>query len=210
MFRNLLSVALISLVSLSARAEPGEAALARFLDGVTSYQASFTQVQTDDRGMKIQSSRGTMALARPGKFRWQYAAPAEQLIVTDGSKLWLYDQDLKQVTVRPAEEALQGTPAALLSQKKTLTETFTVRDEGEVDGVKKLKLTPRSKESDFQDVSLWLKGSAPVRMLFRDTLGGATDITFSEARTNARLDADLFRFTPPKGVEVIDATGPQD
>lgn len=202
--RTLLAGSLLSLASL-AQAESAEAALARFLDGLSSYQASFTQLQTDERGLKIQSSSGTMALSRPGKFRWQYAAPAEQLIVTDGRKLWLYDQDLQQVTIRPAEEALQGTPAALLSQKKTLTETFVVSDEGDADGVKQLKLVPKSKDSDFQDVSLWLKGGAPVRMVFRDTLGGATDITFSQGKTNAKLDAALFRFTPPKGVEVIDA-----
>ena len=204
MFRLSAAAVLFALAPF-AHAESAEAALARFLDGVTSYQASFTQVQTDERGLKIQSSSGTMALSRPGKFRWAYAAPAEQLIVTDGVKLWLYDQDLKQVTVRPAAEALQGTPAALLSQKKTLTETFTVSDAGEADGVKKLKLVPKSKESDFQDVSLWLKGAAPVRMVFRDTLGGATDITFTQGKTNTKLDAGLFRFTPPKGVEVIDA-----
>ncbi len=203
MRRSLLAAALLSLATL-AQAESAEAALARFLDGVTSYQANFTQVQTDEKGLKIQSSTGTMALSRPGKFRWQYAKPSDQLIVTDGNKLWLYDEDLKQVTVRPAEEALNGTPAALLSQKKTLTETFTVRDEGDVGGVKKLKLVPKSKDSDFQDVSLWLRAGAPQRMVFRDTLGGATDIHFSAAKTNKRLDASLFRFTPPKGVEVID------
>lgn len=204
MLRALLTAALLSLTSL-AQAGSAEAALARFLDGVSSYQANFTQVQTDERGLKIQSSQGTMALSRPGKFRWQYAAPAEQLIVTDGSKLWLYDEDLKQVTIRPAAEALQGTPAALLSQKKTLTETFTVSDEGEADGVRKLKLVPKSKESDFQDVSLWLKGAAPVRMVFRDTLGGATDISFTQGKANTKLDAGLFRFNVPKGVEVIDS-----
>lgn len=204
MIRTLFAASLWSLTSF-AQAESAEAALARFLNGVSTYQASFSQVQTDERGLKIQSSTGTMALSRPGKFRWQYAAPAEQLIVTDGRKLWLYDQDLKQVTVRPAEEALQGTPAALLSQKKTLTETFTVSDDGDADGVKKLKLIPKSTESDFQDVSLWLKAGAPVRMVFRDTLGGATDIQFTQAKTNTRLDAGLFQFTPPKGVEVIDS-----
>lgn len=204
MFRTLLAATLLTLTSL-AHAESAEAALARFLDGVTSYQANFTQLQTDERGMKIQSSSGTMALSRPGKFRWQYAAPAEQLIVTDGRTLWLYDEDLKQVTVRPAEEALQGTPAALLSQKKTLTETFTVSDEGDADGVKKLKLMPKSKDSDFQDVSLWLRDGSPVRMVFRDTLGGSTDISFTQAKTNTKLNAGLFRFVPPKGVEVIDS-----
>ena len=205
MLRILFAGLLLGLTSL-AQAETADAALARFLDGVKSFQASFTQTQTDERGQKIQSSSGVMALSRPGKFRWQYAAPAEQLIVTDGAKLWLYDQDLKQVTVRPAEEALQGTPAALLAQKKTLTDAFTVTDEGDADGVKQLKLVPKSKESDFENVSLWLKDGAPVRMLFRDTLGGATDIRFSATRTNGKLDAALFRFTPPRGVEVIDSS----
>lgn len=204
MSRIALAALLLSLTSF-AQAESPQAALSRFLDGVQSYQANFRQVQTDERGLKIQESTGTMALSRPGKFRWQYAAPAQQLIVTDGNTLWLYDEDLKQVTVRPAAEALQGTPAALLSQKKTLTETFSVGDDGETDGVRKLKLVPKSKESDFQDVSLWLRNGAPVRMLFRDTLGGSTDISFSQPRTNIKLDAALFRFTPPKGVEVIDS-----
>lgn len=205
MFRTLLATALM-LLGPRAHAESAEAALARFLDGVMSYQASFTQVQTDEHGMKLQSSSGTMALSRPGKFRWQYATPAQQLIVTDGVTLWLYDEDLRQVTVRPAAEALQGTPAALLAQKKTLTETFSVSDAGEVQGVRQLQLKPKSNDSDFQDVSLWLKDGTPQRMVFRDTLGGATDITFAKARTNTRLDAALFRFTPPKGVEVIDST----
>lgn len=208
MLRTLVAGLLLGLTSL-AQAETADAALARFLDGVKSFQASFTQTQTDERGQKIQSSSGVMALSRPGKFRWQYAAPAEQLIVTDGAKLWLYDEDLKQVTVRPAEEALQGTPAALLAQKKTLSDAFTVTDEGDTEGVKQLKLVPKSKESDFENVSLWLKDGTPVRMLFRDTLGGATDIRFSASKTNGRLDAALFRFTPPKGVEVIDSTSPQ-
>lgn len=204
MLRTLAAGLLLGLTSL-AHAETADAALARFLDGVKSFQASFTQTQTDERGQKIQSSSGVMALSRPGKFRWQYAAPAEQLIVTDGVKLWLYDEDLKQVTVRPAEAALQGTPAALLAQKKTLTEAFTVSDEGLVDGARQLKLVPKSKESDFENVSLWLKDGAPQRMLFRDTLGGATDIRFSAARTNGPLKPALFTFTPPKGTEVIDS-----
>lgn len=207
MLRSLICAALFFLTSAS-HAESADAALARFLDGVSSYRAGFTQLQTDERGMKIGESSGTMALARPGKFRWQYAAPSEQLIVTDGATLWLYDADLKQVTVRTAADALQGTPAALLSQKKTLTETFTVQDEGEADGARQLKLLPKSKESDFQDVTLWLKGAAPVRMKFRDTLGGATDIRFAKTETNIKLEPAQFRFLPPKGVEVIDSRAP--
>mgnify|MGYP006276995691 CR=1 FL=1 len=179
-------------------------ALSQFVDGVQTYQAHFTQTQTDDRGDTLGTATGTMALARPGKFRWQVETGGKQLIVTDGSTLWLYDEDLKQVTIRPASEALQGTPAAMLSQKRTLTDTFEVADEGEQSGVQKLRLMPRAKESDFKDVTLWLRTGAPVRMLIHDQLGGATDIIFSEVRSNTRLDAAQFRFVPPKGVEVVE------
>lgn len=193
------------LLATAARADSAEAALARFLDGVQTLQAGFTQVQTDEQGEKLSSSAGTMALSRPGKFRWEYQTPNPQLIVTDGRQLWLYDADLKQVSLRPAEEALQGTPAALLSQRKTLTETFNAVDAGVDHGIQKLRLTPKSKDSDFVSVELWLKGGTPVRMLFSDQLGGATDISFSQIKTNGKLDAALFQFVPPKGVEVIDS-----
>jgi len=200
-------VSLLFLLAPLAHAASAEATLAQFLDGINAYEARFTQVQTDDRGLKIQESSGRMALSRPGKFRWQYDAPVAQLIVTDGKTLWLYDEDLKQVTVRPAAEALQGTPAALLAQKTALTDTFNVVDDGMENGANKLKLTPKSPESDFQDVTLWLKDGAPQHMLFRDTLGGATNIHFSQAKANGKLAESQFRFVPPTGVEVIDAGG---
>lgn len=197
---------LLMLALTAVRAETPEQALARFVDGVQSLQAGFTQTQTDERGETLGRSAGTMALTRPGKFRWEYLTPTPQLIVTDGSKLWLYDRDLQQVTVRPAAEALQGTPAALLSQKQTLIETFVVADAGETQGVRKLRLTPKAKDGDFQSVDLWLKAGTPVRMLFRDQLGGATDIAFSDIRTNGRIAQAQFQFQPPKGVEIIDGT----
>ena len=203
MLRVLIPAALLLISTLGRAASP--AALTQFLDGVQRFEARFTQVQTDERGLKIAESSGRMALQRPGKFRWQVQEGAAQLIVTDGSTLWIYDEDLQQVTQRLAADALQGSPAALLSQRSALAEAFEIRDEGLESGVRKLHLTPRSKDSDFQDVQLWLREGAPERMVFHDTLGGATDIRFSQARVNGRLDAALFRFTPPKGVEVIDS-----
>lgn len=205
--RVLLASFLIVLTSV-ARAETPEQALARFFDGVQTLQAGFTQTQTDERGETLGESAGTMTLARPGRFRWEYQSPAPQLIVTDGSKLWLYDRDLKQVTVRPAAEALQGTPAALLSQQQTLTDSFRIADVGFEAGARRLRLTPKAKDGDFQSVDLWLQAGTPVRMLFKDQLGGATDIRFSGVRSNGRVDAAQFRFQPPAGVEVIDAAAP--
>lgn len=203
MLRRLLAATLLALAT-TAQAETPEAALSRFLDGVQTFEAGFTQVQTDEKGRAEVPSVGQMALSRPGRFRWEYQAPNTQLIVTDGSTLWLYDEDLKQVTVRPAAEALAGTPAALLSQRKTLTDAFTLSDDGSSGEIRKLRLVPKAAESDFKDVSLWLnRAGAPVRMVFRDQLGGNTDISFSTVKTNGKLKAGQFSFTPPKGVEVI-------
>lgn len=199
----MIAVALIGFAGL-ASAETPQQTLSRFLDGVQTFEASFTQVQTDDRGHQEPASVGQMALSRPGRFRWEYQAPNKQLIVTDGSTLWLYDQDIKQVTVRSAAEGLQGTPAALLSQKKTLTDAFSVSEDGKDGDITKLKLVPKSKESDFKDVGLWLNAAgAPVRMIFRDQLGGSTDISFSAVKTNGRVSSKQFAFSPPRGVEVI-------
>ena len=202
--RRAFTLLCLLVASAAAQAQPASA-LSRFFDGVQRFEARFTQVQTDERGLKIAESSGQMALQRPGKFRWQVQQGAAQLIVTDGTTLWLYDEDLQQVTLRSADEALQGSPAALLSQRTALAEAFTVTDEGAENGAQKLLLKPKSTESDFQDLRLWLKDGIPQRMLFRDTLGGATDIRFSSAKTNTPLDSSLFRFTPPQGVEVIDS-----
>ena len=208
MLRRLLALFSLALMMVAAHAaESGDAArasLARFLDGVQTFEAGFTQVQTDDRGHQDVSSVGQMALSRPGKFRWEYQQPNKQLIVTDGSTLWLYDEDIKQVTIRSAAEGLQGTPAALLSQKKTLTDAFSVSDDGKDGEITKLRLVPKGKDSDFRDISLWLNAAgAPVRMIFRDQLGGSTDISFSGIKTNGRLNGRQFSFSAPKGVEVI-------
>jgi len=198
----------LAMLSLSpAHAEDPQAALKRFVDGVQTLSADFAQVQTDEDGKQTGSSSGTMALARPGRFRWTYQKPYDQLMVCDGRKIWLYDADLAQVTVRPAEQALSGTPAALLSQKALLSEAFTLQDGGSEGKAQIVKLLPKSVESDFKSIELWLIAGVPQRMRFHDQLGGRTDIRFSGIKSNPRLDEAQFRFTPPKGVEVVEGGG---
>ena len=201
---NLSAVLVCAFGAGAAQAADGEAALKRFLEGVQSLQANFSQVQSDERGKLLQSSTGRMWLARPGRFRWNYARPYVQEIVCDGSRVWLYDPDLAQVTVRPAEEALKGTPAALLSQRAALVDAFKIEDAGSDGRLKKLVLKPRSADSDFKQIELWLDGDLPMRMKFLDPLGGSTEVSFSDLSSNRKLDAALFRFTPPKGVEVVE------
>lgn len=192
-----------------AHAESAQAALARFVDTVNTLSAQFEQVQRDEKGERLQTQSGRMWLSRPGRFRWSYEKPYEQLMICDGDKVFLYDPDLAQVTVRPAAQALAGTPAQLLSRQSRLADEFTIEDAGEHSGARIVRLKPKSADSDFKSVELWLEGSTPRRMRFADQLGGSTDVDFTDVKTNALLDEKLFHFTPPKGVEVVEASEPQ-
>lgn len=192
-------------------AEDARAALNRFVDGVQTLSAQFTQVQTDERGTVLASSAGTLQLSRPaagasgsGKFRWNYVTPYQQLIVCDGARIWLYDEDLSQVTVRPAGDALRGTPAELLSQRTLLSDAFTLEDGGSQGRLRVVRLKPKQADSDFKLIEFSLDGSTPARMKFHDQLGGITDVAFNQVKLNPRLDAAQFRFTPPAGVEVVE------
>jgi outer membrane lipoprotein carrier protein len=217
MLKTTLRILFLAAAAMAPVAHAGSAqdALKRFADGVKTFEAHFEQVQTDDHDRITGSSSGQFLLSRPGasanadktgKFRWAYEKPYEQLTVCDGDKLWSYDPDLEQVTVRSAHQALAGTPAALLSQKTAFSDAFNVQDAGAEGELHIVKLTPKSKDSDFKSIELALnKDGAPVRMRFADQIGGHSEVTFSAIRTNGPIDAAQFRFTPPKGTEVVDA-----
>jgi len=206
---------LLPLLAVSAGVQAADAAMAlqRFLDGVQTLEAQFTQTQSDEQGKATQTSSGKVWLQRgsgdagSGWFRWNYDKPYVQEIVCDGQRIWLYDPDLSQVTVRPAQEALAGTPAALLSQRAALKDAFAAEDGGREAGLQKILLKPKAADSEFQRIELWLDGEVPARMRFQDPLGGATDIRFTEVSVNNKLKPKLFEFKPPKGVEIVDAGG---
>lgn len=186
-------------------AASAEQELRQFVENVNTLAGRFTQTQTDEKGILMSAGSGTMALSRPGKFRWAYEQPYQQLMVCDGQKIWAYDPDLSQVTVRPAGEALAGTPAELLAQRAKLADNFTVKDNGSKDGLRQVELTPKSDQGDFKSIELWLKGGVPSRLAFHDQLGGRTDVELKDLKVNAAVDDQQFRFVVPKGVEVVDS-----
>jgi len=188
--------------------------LKRFSDGVRTFEAHFDQVQTDDKGRTTGRSSGHFWLERPGagggsgKFRWAYEKPYQQATICDGAKLWAYDPDLNQVTVREAKSALAGTPAELLSQKTALTAAFTISDGGSEGDYRLVNLLPKSADSDFKSIELALdKDGAPARMRFADRIGGHSQVSFTDIRTNARIDPAQFQFTPPKDAEIVNDGG---
>jgi outer membrane lipoprotein carrier protein len=201
-------------VSAASRADSAQDTLKRFTEGVQTFEAHFEQVQSDDHGQVTAKSSGHFWLARPaaggaaGKFRWAYEKPYQQLTVCDGSKLYAYDPDLNQVTVRDAKSALAGTPAELLSQKVSLEKTFSIKGAGSEGEDQLVNLVPKSKDSDFKTIELELnKAGAPVRMRFADQIGGHSEVSFSEIKTNTAIDTAQFHFDPPKGSEVVKDDG---
>jgi outer membrane lipoprotein carrier protein len=204
--KTMMRACLFLLIGLAGAAQADPAAdLKKFVDGVTTLTAEFKQVQSDEKGKVLTTSTGRMWLSRPGRFRWAYETPYKQLMVCDGKKLWMYDPDLSQVTVRAAGEALLGTPAALLSQRSTLSDQFTLEDGGSQGTIRVVRLKPKSGDSDFKAIELSLKDGIPQRMKFLDQLGGTSTISFSNVDTDSHPEESLFHFTAPKGTEVIEA-----
>jgi outer membrane lipoprotein carrier protein len=200
----LFAAALLAVAPGAHAAEDAVAVVERFLDGLQTLQADFVQVVRDRQGQITDRSYGTLRLSRPDRFRWDYREPYVQTIVADGRRLWLHDDDLQQVTVRPLEGGLGATPAALLSGSGDVSALFAAAGIDEADGWRWCRLTPLQAGSDFERVSLaFTAGGELAAMELRDKLGQSTRVDFESLRRNPSLDDALFRFTPPKGVDVI-------
>lgn len=189
----------------AAGEDAARAALNRFIEDVRGLDGRFVQTQTDEFGELISSGEGRVSIQRPGKFRWEYEKPYQQLMVCDGDRIWAYDPDLSQVTVRPAGEALAGTPAELLSRGAKLSDSFSISEAWVAEGLQHVKLTPRQPQGDFSAIEMWLDEGVPRRLRFSDPLGGQTEVVLLDLKVNSPLDAERFTFTPPAGTEVVEA-----
>jgi outer membrane lipoprotein carrier protein len=199
-----------ALASLIASALVAASALAGALEDFRAFSrdtkaasGDFTQVVVDRTGKVLRQSSGTFSLARPGKFRWTYAKPYSQLLVGDGQKVWVYDQDLNQVTVRPMDKALSATPAALLSGSGEFEKIFTLQELPAGDGLAWVGARPKDADSALESARLGFSGGVLSKLEFVDNFGQTTTITLSNLEKNPRLPADAFNFVPPKGADVI-------
>lgn len=181
----------------------GPAQLRQFLDETVTLEARFSQVLLEADSTRAQVSEGVFYLHRPQRFRWDYVSPAPQLVVADGEHLWLYDPDLEQVTVRRLDDGLSSTPAMLLSGDGTLDDTFRVGAAYREDGLDWVELAPHSEAADFAAIRVGFDAGQLASMELMDALGQTTVIRFSDVQVNPTLDAELFRFSPPDGVDVI-------
>ncbi|MEZ5660349.1 MAG: outer membrane lipoprotein carrier protein LolA [Burkholderiaceae bacterium] len=200
-----LVVILLTLLALAVQARAAEPAddarvqLERFVAGTRSAEGRFQQA-AGDAG---QASSGRFAFARPGRFRWEVAAPYPQLMIADGEQVYFYDVDLAQVTVRPMGQAISATPAALLFGTGELDSVFEIELQGEQGGLQWLHATPRQKDAGFERISLGFAGDLPVRMMVLDAFDRSTSFTFESWHLNPPEDPARFHFDIPDGVDVV-------
>jgi outer membrane lipoprotein carrier protein len=187
----------------------GAAALDQFKSFVSATKAargefSQRQLKTIDGVQKTSNTAtGTFVFARPGKFIWTYQKPYEQLLQADGEKLYIYDKDLNQVTVKTLGDALGSSPAAILFGSNDLEKNFTLKEAGSRDGLEWLDATPKTKDTSFERISIGLKEGVPLAMELRDTFGQVSQLSFSKFEKNPALGSGQFKFNIPKGADVF-------
>jgi outer membrane lipoprotein carrier protein len=177
--------------------------LKAFLSATRTLTADFKQVLINEAGDPVQTSFGEFYLQRPGKFRWDYKKPIQQQIISNAGKVWFYDPDLEQVTVKKLDESVGSTPALLLSGEVSLEDNFTMEKQGEDEGLLWVKLLPKHEESGFKYVLIGLSGGTLSGMELSDNFGQLTRIYFSNVVTNREVKPDLFQFNAPKGADVF-------
>ena len=175
----------------------------KYLAGLASWSADFSQTIDDGHGKVLRSAAGHLSLQKPGKFRWDYTQPSEQLILADGKQIWIYDKDLQQANVRDMDVSLASTPAVLLSGTGTLSSQFDVTSLPASGGLEWYQLLPKHSDTDFQLVRIGFNKGELRSMFLADKLNQVTQLTFTNSQRNAKFAPDLFQFVPPAGVDVI-------
>src|SRR5271168_96766 len=179
----------------------------KYLNGLASWSADFEQTIDDGRGNVLRSAAGRLYLQRPGKFRWDYSQPSEQLVLADGKQIWFYDKDLAQANVRDMDTSLASTPASLLSGSASVGTQFNVTALPPSAGLQWFQLVPKHADTDFQLVRIGFDKGELRSMFLADKLNQITQLTFSNSKRNVVLAPDLFSFVTPPGVDVIGRGG---
>ena len=205
-----LRVLLLFGVVISAAAAPADdtAPLIEYLNNLHSYSANFAQQRFDETGALLETAEGDCSIERPGRFRWNYREPYRQVIVSDSSKLWIYDEDLAQVTVNQVIAGTPGTPAELLSTQFDVATRYTVAHLGPLEGYDWYRLHPKDAKTQFQEVELGFADHEIKAMRLKDNLGQTTLLHFDAVERNAPMAQTLFQFTPPAGVDVVEGSAP--
>lgn len=180
--------------------------LNNFLGSVKSAEGSFVQKVTDKNGKIIESnSKGDFTFSRPGKFIWNYSQPYEQSIICNGNKLWVWDKDLNQVTVRAAKSAIPQSPASILFGSADLKKDWIVKELGEKDGLKWVSLKSKASDPMVKDIKFGFLDGLPKKMSFVGSMGETSELEFQSFKANPSTSESVFEFKVPKGADVLEA-----
>jgi outer membrane lipoprotein carrier protein len=199
-------IAALAATTVLTAASAGAATLDRlraFVRDTATARTTFTQVVTDKTGRVTQKASGEFLISRPGRFRWAVEKPFRQLVVGDGQRVWIYDEDLNQVVVKKSGEALGGTPAALLAGREDIESAFDWKPLPDAGGLEWLAATPKSADSGFTEIRLGFDAKGLAALELVDAFGQRSVVRFGEMERNPKLPPDAFRFVPPKGADVI-------
>lgn len=176
-------------------------ALQKFNHDTDGLQGQFSQTVVSRN--KTQTAYGQFSILRPGLFKWEYSRPYKQTIVGDGNHIWLYDVDLAQVTKTAQNQTIGDSPAAILSNKSALASSYTLKEDGSKDGIDYVLATPKRSNAGYQYIRIGFKDDNLAEMQLKDSFGNQTTIRFSALNNRPNLNRNAFKFTPPKGVDVI-------
>lgn len=194
---------LLQVAALPAPAGQALASLRHFYATVETYHARFRQTVLDEGLNLIQETSGELWIKRPGLFRWEYDPPYRQTIVGDGERVWVYDHDLEQITVRKADRALGDTPALLLAGRGDLERDFTLEELGRQGKLDWVRMVPRNKDGGYEDIRIGFAGKRLVTLELVDGLGQVTRIHLSDQAEGGAPPAGTFRFEPPPGIDIL-------
>jgi outer membrane lipoprotein carrier protein len=201
--RILLLLFLLPASLVLAAASPDTARVERYFAGLETLQAEFRQQVQDPQQGLLQEAGGQVWIARPGRFRWNYLEPYAQELVSDGVNVWTYDEDLEQVTVKPASEVLTDTPAMLLSGGEPIKAVFSIEVEAGEGQMDWYRLRPLARDATVEEIHLGFHGEELRAMQITDQFGNRTLLQFQEVRRNQAIDPARFEFVPPPGADLI-------
>ncbi len=200
---GLLLVVILLHAVFPVRADEASERLRAFFSEVTTLDARFYQEVFDENGQSVQKSSGFVKLSRPGRCRWEYNWPTPQLILADGKRLWIYDEELAQATVKPIAEALGAAPIVLLTELRPLQEEFQIKALAEQDGLAWVALLPKVQDTEFKRIEIGMANNLVRQMALYDQFGQRTVIRFEDMKTDITIPPADFLFDVPEGVDVI-------
>ena len=204
LLKAVLTASLLALTTIALAAPSGEARLKDYLKGLNTLTSEFRQYTLSADGGRMIESEGTFYLQRPGRFRWEYRAPMEQVIVADGDRVWLHDIELDQISHQSQSSALDGTPAQLLASNEPIDRHFEIVTWDPGDGRDWVELQPKKADGQVTRIRIGFIGEALDTLLMEDSFGQITRFSFLDTKRNPKLDAKLFKLDRPIGGDFLE------